>query len=220
MPHTLSRVNIENYNSELAQTRKQLLSDAAFKLGYKPSDAKSLMYRLLALGIVPFKTDEVKAYKSSKAKTGMYSGTRNVILYWSISGGVLIGCIAARWVIDLPKHNVLDIIFFVGAVFGALASFFGLMPPFWDAIGHGRRTNRQWNSSTIPSYEGMIPDHVLNTALQIKNTIPEATLSVVYLAEVQDYKERPMPDPFLRVTSGNEEYYVEQWDEKDLPRID
>ena len=53
----------------------------------------------------------------------------------------------------------------------------------------------------------------------LKEKLPNATLGVDSL-EIHSQNTVRDPDPFLYVRDGNEIYYIEQWDERDLPRYE
>jgi hypothetical protein len=100
---------------------------------------------------------------------------------------------------------------FMGALIGT--------PAFGSDIGSGRQKVWEWAHVSVNYYDRAIPDGILNTALEIKEAIPSCDLRVYYLQQTEHFKVRPHPDPFLEVRLGNEKYFVEQWDERDLPRL-
>lgn len=69
------------------------------------------------------------------------------------------------------------------------------------------RTYSYWQRSNL-KFASDVPAFVLRKAIQIKLAAPECKLFVETLAN--------HPDPFLVVKQGNEEYYVEVWDEKEF----
>lgn len=63
----------------------------------------------------------------------------------------------------------------------------------------------KWERVQISDYRKPIPIHVLNKAVQIKEQLPQVEIFIEELTRV--------PDPFLVVKFGREEFYVEVWDE-------
>jgi len=218
MQSTLPRIDIEK---SYVEERKQLLADAGSKLGYKAGISTSLLSTLISIDIIPFKTDEVNLYKQSKVKTGMWSGTK-AWLTWMVCN--FLG--ASLFVFSGIHFGFHDTIFM-----DVLAFTTGISIIIWlccvnSLRGHGHRTNFQWKQDWISNYHGLMPDHVLHKAIQIRdahkdhNPSEPVYFGVDALVAVNENKIRPEPDPFLVVKNNKgEEYYIEQWDEKDLPRI-
>jgi hypothetical protein len=71
----------------------------------------------------------------------------------------------------------------------------------------------QWTESRLSSYTLEVPEFVLNKAIQIKEKARElgishgVELNVIHLTQF-------VPDPFLRVSHGDEKYFIEVWDEQ------
>ncbi len=66
------------------------------------------------------------------------------------------------------------------------------------------------------SYNGYIPVHILNLALQVREACPEANFVIHELTLSMENVPKPLPDPFLSVTLGSEEYFIGVWDERDF----
>lgn len=67
----------------------------------------------------------------------------------------------------------------------------------------GTQSSPEWQRFPISQYKGLIPQHVLSRAVAIARAQPYAELWVEALGG----------DPFLVVTRGEEEFYVDVWDE-------
>ncbi len=65
-----------------------------------------------------------------------------------------------------------------------------------------------WSRKPLDKYEGMVPEFALQRALDIKKECPKAKFHVDALTKV--------PDPFLVVTLGDEEFFVDVWMEPDF----
>ena len=220
----IPRIDVSKYDDAMRAERKQLLGKAAQTLGYRPGDPKSLLNQLLDMGIVPFKAASVRMYMDSKKRTSMYSGTRAFIL-WVVAtvlgiAGTLTAFHYADWAGKSPV-GIFNVLTIAGGI-ACVVSLFGLAVGGGDVVGHGNRTLWAWRSHTISGYEGVIPDHVLNKAMQIKAAIPNASFDVYSLDMSTERNMRPVrdPDPFFSVRLDREAYYIEQWDERDLPHID
>ncbi len=71
--------------------------------------------------------------------------------------------------------------------------------------------NPTWKRVPIKEYNEEIPEHVLEKAIAIKKEIGDAS----FFVEKLEY----IPDPFLVVVCGTEEYYIEVWDEPKFERL-
>ena len=67
----------------------------------------------------------------------------------------------------------------------------------------------RWMRVDIGDYEPPIPEFVLRKAVQIVEKVPIANVLVDYLV----VERKILPDPFLVVRVGTEEYYIEVWNE-------
>lgn len=72
---------------------------------------------------------------------------------------------------------------------------------------------RKWTRHPISGYSKPIPEFVLNKAVQIKEKLPDVQFLIDELGTVRRLKKIQPPDPFLVAVLGNEEYYIEVWDE-------
>jgi hypothetical protein len=214
----------------LMDERRALAQEASAKLGYsqlaKTLTNKPVMFlqQLLNLGIEPFVLADVERYKRSKKKVGMWSGTKD---YLTWMGGVLIlgagtvGCflMTAHAKAGTPVETAwmaLTFLFGVLAVLGGILSVNGL-----DKIGIGTRTITNWYVSSLAGYDGMVPEHVLMTALKVKEACPNVSFQVEYLTRTDEFKQRKprrLPDPFLTAMLDGEVYYIAVWDERQFER--
>jgi len=69
-----------------------------------------------------------------------------------------------------------------------------------------------WHMVELKNYGSPIPEFVLNKAVQIAEKTPKAKFMIEDIQVRQETRTRNL-DPFLVVTLGGEEYYVEVWDE-------
>ncbi len=82
---------------------------------------------------------------------------------------------------------------------------FGFGPIAWfDLLFCGPR-NLEWKKTPLQGYTKDIPRSVASTIVEIGHFCPQATFEVDELTR--------KPDPFLVVTLGKEQYFVEVWDE-------
>jgi hypothetical protein len=218
---TIPRLSFETLT--LTDARSQLAKDAQTKLGYsKLAQAialpDALLYKLRELEIQPLVTEKVKAYKLSKQREGMYSGTKFAIL----ATACLIFFITAFFTALLENggpdgkevwsqwHYGINILFGVCGIASIVCTIAG-----WAHQGQGNRTVRAWYDAKLNDYRGNVPEFVLAKAVTLKTALPGVQFSVEFLAEEKQTFVRPLPDPFLRATLKDESYYIEVWDEKE-----
>lgn len=81
------------------------------------------------------------------------------------------------------------------------------LPQFFEPSRYrwGRTPNFEWRQTELKKYGEPIPEFVLRKAVQLKETLPEVELFIEQLEEQKD--------PFLFVKLGEEEFYIEVWDE-------
>lgn len=201
--------------------RVKLAKNASSKLGYhKLANAialpGALLFKLRELGIEPLDSQQVNAYKKSKETRSMYSGTKKTIMF--ILG--LIACVSNAIGLDcsFPGDHAPGwaVGLFVACILGGIACGISVIVCFVaEQIGQGTRTLTFWDGANISSYSGSIPEHALSKALEIREAIPTASFTIEYLIEDTETKRRPLPDPFLLVTYGQESYFIDVWDEKE-----
>ena len=73
------------------------------------------------------------------------------------------------------------------------------------------RYETDWVSCPISSYKNPIPEYVLMKALDIKKALPGVVFTVVELQVAQVPQ-----DPFLVASFGDEDFYIEVWDEPEF----
>lgn len=74
------------------------------------------------------------------------------------------------------------------------------------------RPRYQWQRRSISDTAQAVPAFALQTAMMIHDRLPKAELYIETLTE-RARDPKPMPDPFLVVSYGDYEAYVEVWDE-------
>jgi hypothetical protein len=226
MATTLPRINFKE-PIQVDKARAELALAANEKLGYSQL-AKAIamptefLFKLRLLDIQPFVSSKVEAYKKSKERTGMYSGTRNCLLSLAtfvlcigafVTGMVGGGPGSPSSVVWSPLHYGFNAIVFVCILIALVATFRTfVIDELW---GSGNRKTLRWIRTSLQRYEGCIPEFVLSKALQIKTAVPEVRFEIEQLIQQEEHKPaQPRPDPFLIVSLGNESYYIEVWDEK------
>lgn len=212
----LPRIDTSKITAQLALQREEMLETARKTIGYRSPQPNTLLQKLIALEIAPFRTLAVEQYKKSKEKVGIYSGTRDWLIWLLSSVSVLGGGIYGANHLDGGFKFGLCVL---GIIIGAASSIISLAFGIPEMKGTGIRTVSRWDRVALSHYDGAIPDHVLQKAIEIKKAIPNAYFEIDYLESTREIVERD-PDPFLRVCDSSHWYYVEQWDEKDFERIE
>lgn len=75
-----------------------------------------------------------------------------------------------------------------------------------------RRKSAQWNSYTLAYHGREVPQFALQTALLVKQALPDAGFEIDELV-IQKRNRMPQYDPFLVVTLYGVRAYLEVWDE-------
>lgn len=217
----IPRLNFETLT--LTDARVDLARAAQEKLGYKKlaqaiAIPGALLYQLRELAITPLVTARVQQYQASKVRKGMWSGTKEfwcafafevfvVTLFIYSMRGAFNEKVAAFSSLHGGLNFVLGCIMVIGFAYTAFGA--------WLEIGHGKRIITEWAKAHIATYKGNVPEFALSKAIEIKNALPAVDFKVEYLVEHHEEKIRPLPDPFLVAYLGDEEYYIEVWDEKE-----
>ena len=224
----IERMEFSKVKSLVTLEREELANKAKRLLGYsKLADViiapGSLFNTLRNLEITALDYTSVKMYKKSKERTGMYSGTKRMLVWLAtwLFLVLIVGPEAARyanWGVVSPGGVI--------AVGSWMVGWFGLL--CWISLstfakpnsswGEGNRKVIGWNAESVSNYHGSIPEHVLRKAIQIQEQLPVVTFNVEYLTETTQHYRKPLPDPFLKVSLGSESYYIEVWDEKEYER--
>lgn len=205
----------------LDSEREELAIEAYRLLGYTKLlevVSSDLVKALKKLGITPLETKDVVSYKASKEWSGMWSGHKiGVIAFasaltctWLVSRLIMVVHTAQDW-------SSVKIWSIIGTVVLAACGVISLLVAGFCAFeddAHGSRTTYRWARFSVGNYAGAIPEHVLLKALQVQKECPKASF---YIDHLMKDTER-MPDPFLVATCGNEEYFIDVWDEKEYER--
>lgn len=171
--------------------------------------ANKLMAVLKELDIQPFNPGQVARYKASQRRTKGYWA-----MWGSIVGTLVLSIGTVIWAIGSP----------LGPIFGPLASILGVVAIIVGIVQavNGRLMGfGQWERSHIENYGLPIPTFALQTAIAIKEKMPEAELRVdryVSMGELQERERRHRvamraADPFLVVMAGNYVAHIEVWEE-------
>lgn len=218
----------EGDQKELEQlyTFDQLAQTAASTLGYKvlrdqlpklrmeAEERVSLKKAMSDLGIEPYSAKAVKQYQSEMARRATPLATKAtalaivavLLLFWG--AGVtflfsLIACIVCgvSEALAVPTWLAATAWFSLG---GTVATFLVI-----GFSGERKLTYAEWTPIPISTYLRPVPEFALQTAVDLKETCPEA---VFFIEELQ-LKERTL-DPFLVVHDSNgNKYYLEVWNE-------
>jgi hypothetical protein len=212
----------------LKDSRVNLAREAESKLGYKVlaraiACPGTLLFKLRELGIEPLQTAAVKKYKTSKEHTGMWSGTKWTILFWT-----LVPCMLTLFVYGMVVNggphapdafwpwyryasNILSAIAALGFAITGSVSLDVMM-------GEGTRKIIRWHSFTLSNYTGNVPEFVLSKAVEIKSALPNCQFEIQQLGTTVNEHHRTVSllrDPFLVASLDNESYYIDVWDEKE-----
>lgn len=214
----IRRMKFTQVEPALVGDRERLAKNASSILGYKKLAQAlvlpdALLFALRKLEIAPLAPASVAAYKTKKAKSGMWSGHKRAYACFACSLFLAYQCLRFGHVLNMSDGAYFTFIVLLGA--GALISgIAGVMNRF-DSDLRGSRTTRTWKLLAIADYDGTIPEFVLHKAVQIKSAVPKAGLLIDQLfteTEIAPIRER---DPFLVVRLGDETYYIDVWDEKE-----
>ena len=234
---TLKRVKEISFSNEVLEAQAKALARAQelfvpieynHRTGqYQPllkgeaPPAISLLGNLKKLGITPIDPARVRKYQDSKQKTWMeYS--KGVTLCRRIFACALPAFFAL----------VLGRAFFPTVVLATLE--FGLLTVAvlllagvtlvggWSReFGKRYKCSNTWASSTIQEYGlDRLPPFAIDTAVKIKEAVPDVKMIVEYLVEKREEMPKPVwtTEPFLVAQRGAEIYYLEVWDERDFER--
>ncbi len=180
----------------------------------KLASPSSLFSVLKALDILPFTKESAEAYKQSKTREGMWSGTRNFVLHVGVSVMLFILIIWRITKMGQSNNPALD-----GTLLGVLAGLLIGNTVFcmMNNIGSGHRTIVDWRWCPLQEFSGDIPEYVLYKAIQIKKAFPDVELRIDYLTK-EDWgsgsTSEILPNFFLVARCRSESYYVNFWDKK------
>lgn len=146
---------------------------------------------LAEVGVRPFNSDDVEQYKSAEVNKIRKSS----VLPFMASVVVVGGCMYAMVVTDHFGWAVPMIL----ALLVAIPSFFSGICDAWG---------QRWVKHALADYPSEVPQYALDTALAIREVLPEAKFYVEALEESKD--------PFLVLSHGQEDLYLEVWDEPDF----
>jgi hypothetical protein len=229
---SIPRMRIAETESLMNDERVKLANEAASVLGYRRmaraiSAPKSLAATLRALEIDPLYAPDVERYKTKKAKPGMWESQRLAIVFacalpFPLALFLYLGEISKWDATDVPWHGPLAFCGFLLMIASALASAGLTVASVVNACGRwGTRVKRQWKRATVAEYSriGNIPEFALVKAVAVQKALSNAELSVDRLYESYEKNSWPHMDPFLIAKLGDEEYYLDVWDEREYERL-
>lgn len=193
--------------SSLAEEARQLLGISSL------ADYLRLGQALDKIDCRPFTAKSVTGYMKSKerASKSLSPSKENICVAWAaISGLAAIGSLALLAIFTLSSDPVSP--WFVTWQIPGLCCF-SMFLSFCVGDGFGKqRESRGWRTYGLNEYSAhhAIPAYALQTAVDLKKEMPDASLSVVAL-ESNFYKL--CHDPFLVATAGNQSFYIEVWNE-------
>lgn len=160
------------------------LDDSLLKEAEKLLGYKSdKISELILAGFVPFTKKSVEEYKKKAIKTYRRPFYKNSCYF--LLASCAFGFLAASF----------SVFFAIGAAVCFIVAILSAL------IG----SSYEWRSVRIKEYNKQIPEFVLQTAVDVQKAFPSMVLLV---EEIQ-----ATTDPFLVVTNGAHDYYLEVWNE-------
>ena len=200
---------------------KELANQAADVLGYnllKTSikqgfSSSKLRKTLKELDIRPFSIESVRKYKDSALRKANNRHNR-LISVMKVGLPLLISGVLAMMIIaGLKDAHVL--VPSLAIAFCAVWFLFSVavtgIPYSFLLMSEERML--VWEKDLIKDYNRPIPEFALQTALDIKEKLPEASF---YIEELRTPKKI---DPFLIVEYGKEVFYLEVWNEPGFDKV-
>lgn len=214
----ITRVPLEESATLALST--EVVGDAKKLLGYNAAHVPvfgELSKALAKLGIQPLDRREVERYKRSKEYHGI-TNVQKVTLVFVTWLCTVVGYVILWQATNMKAGDGATFLHWMGGTAIVIISSFVF--GCWQDGRRRTRVTRDWKSYPINAYNGALPVFVLNTAVTLKREIPEVGLSVERLEETVSSwtPPRATPDPFLRATLGNEDYYVEVFDESEFEK--
>lgn len=203
---TLTRVPVKQ---PLTGHSSDVLADAALAFGYHPggviaTNDADLRRAMQQLDIRPFKQEEVDAYKKEQVWR-MNAAYRR----YNIKAGISLAVTAVVWIVAIAWSLTaqFDALTAVLAGLGALA--LGITVIF--ALGSDFSDYYSWERKILSQTTDIIPEYVLQSALDLKRLCPVVQLLADVLVE---QRTAVRGDPFLVAkVAGGPMYYIEVWTE-------
>lgn len=202
-------------NTELMLNTK-LHTDAKNLLNYDATHIPvygELTQVLNKLDIEPLNRLQVERYKEKKTSRSFTNIQRVVFMLLAVQIAAIITCYAA-----IMNHIRCwdDLCWSLGL--GSV--FMWVVYSCWQ--DERQRVQRYvfWERTTIGTYDGFIPPHILQKACEIKHELPSAQITIdrQMTKDTRWYNPKPAPDPFLVAKLGNEEFYIDVWNEPEFER--
>jgi hypothetical protein len=210
--------------AELSVDQFEDLPERAEKvLGYSLAKSRkksaTLRNALAELKLKPFSAESVARYeKAALAERGATFWARHPRLYDACEAvgisawltGTIVGALfstlaTAEWLLGFGHLQSL-LCTLASCSLGAFAGLaYSIGLHVW---GKKSKKAASWVDFELCSYGSPVPHFALETAVQVKEAMPEARITVRSL--IQDSAEL---DPFLVASSGSESYYLEVWRE-------
>jgi hypothetical protein len=233
-PKKIDRVALTHVDDIEAQLRGVVLEKARVLFDYKADSFGAvgpLAETLVALDIRPLKREQVDAYKKRTTRTKEINPAARAVRAW-VTLAITLALLNGAGLVTPPFitfSDSLDRWLCSLTLFIIVGGFFGLIISSVTEHLWGGAYTRTWSWRTQfltttmmhkgfleanPSrYEGYVPIHALNLAVQVKEALP----SVKCLVHELVYDDTaPAGDPFLEVVYGAERYYIAVWDERDF----
>jgi len=219
MTKSIPRMKLAEVDEALRDERTQLAKDSMEQLGYKKLAQAILMpgtllFKLRELEIEPLSTDAVERYKRKMAKPGMWSDTK--LGLWLFGLALFFACGVAPYInenLDWTAAHLGNFGVIAACILAGILTAIGFGQTFDFSHTHAHRITRKWHRSLIREYPGNVPEFALRKALPLRSH--GATICVDYLEESTESGPIRLPDPFLVATLGDENYYIDVWDEKE-----
>lgn len=232
MAITLTRVSLHSVVA--ADSRAMLIAKATALIKGRPlTDAVPLHDALLKLAIEPLETTSVSAYKQSKRKDVSRWSNGTIAGFVACIGSMVVAAILLRIGHLAPNSSWQDV---VGHVTGVLAALFGVPIAWynWFDEKSTRRTVTDWTRHALvlqtdryernTSFELRdMPDFAIDRFIAVREACPSASFFVDALHTTDTHstsraQARREADPFLVACLGDEEFYLDVWDEPQFER--
>lgn len=195
----------------------QLYTKAKALLNYEASRIPvygQLTHALKELGIEPLNRRQVEEYKSKKTYRTMTNVQRVAIALLTYTALAMITCtfLSNTYLSANTQETWLWLTGIITS--GALWIVFTI----WQDGAERKRIIVSWHRNTIGGFAGYIPEHILSKACEIREKVPGVSLLVDQQYTDNERWRKPAPDPFLVAQLGNEEFYIDVWDEPEFEK--
>lgn len=205
---------LEDADLALMKQKGELADKVNKLLGYNmlgfTKKVKELGNALYELDIKPFSPSSVKKYKVKM----LHTKHRDKVKWQSLGAAMIVIAVAI-----LPGFYEL---FHKAPVLGETLSWILAISSLITGIcmlAHAAdfRSQNEWRRISLAGYDEDVPEFALMRAVQIKEKVPAASFTVEYLVHTESYQPKTV-DPFLIVSLGDEQYYIDVWNEPQFER--